>query len=578
MHEPYRMVLINITASLVLLLGLGVYKFILKKKINLFYLLILISLLPILSVLRPGVYESSDFSIHIYRTISFYSSLSEGNIMPSWAGELNATYGYPLFVFNYTLPYYLISLIHFLGAGFIMSMKLFLAANYLASGIFMYLFGKKLFKNDLTSFTAAIFYLFAPYHLIDLHFKVVIGEILAFTLLPLLFLFIYNLNSTKKTKYIFLSAITFAALIASHIVIAMFASLISAAFVFFMNIKNGQTKIPFQTFIALFLGGLISLYTWLPPILMSQYTFVQKMNLELLPFPQILSLLYSPWRMGFLFQGHMGEISNLIGYTQIFVILYTVWVLRRWNLKKNANQIFWLAILMVLLFMLTPLSSFTWNAVPFLRIVGQHRLLLLVAFVIPILAGYFSQSTKRKIFVTIIIVVTIFSTILNWGNRGTVPSITDEVLISGLPESTYQGEAHFYANSKWVDVKNPWFKNVPTLPAEITSGKGKIELINKTSTSHIYNITATKPINVTENTLYFPGWKAVVDDKPIELIPSEKGLIAFSLGRGNHKVEITYEDIPLLRFSKIISVITLILTLILLVFNKKISQILHKRR
>ena len=62
--------------------------------------------------------------------------------MPSWAGNLNATYGYPLFIFNYTLPYYFISLFHFLGLSFINSLKVFLFSNMILSGIFMYvLFG-----------------------------------------------------------------------------------------------------------------------------------------------------------------------------------------------------------------------------------------------------------------------------------------------------------------------------------------------------------------------------------------------------------------------------------------------------
>ena len=121
--------------------------------------------------------------------MAFYDSLMEGNIMPSWAGELNATYGYPLFIFNYTLPYYFISLFHFLGFSFIGSMKIFLALNIILSGISMFMFTKKLFKSDLPPFISSVFFVFAPYHLIDIHFKVVIGEILFFTILPFSFLF-----------------------------------------------------------------------------------------------------------------------------------------------------------------------------------------------------------------------------------------------------------------------------------------------------------------------------------------------------------------------------------------------------
>src|ERR1035437_9480349 len=145
MTDPIRMFFINIIASALVLAGTFVYRFIYpKKKINLFALLLIISILPIISILRVGTYESGDFNIHIYRIMSFYDSLMEGHIMPSWAGELNATYGNPLFIFNYSLPYYVISFFHFIGISFISSMKIYLGLTLYLSGIFMYLWVREL--------------------------------------------------------------------------------------------------------------------------------------------------------------------------------------------------------------------------------------------------------------------------------------------------------------------------------------------------------------------------------------------------------------------------------------------------
>ena len=201
------------------------YKFIYpKKKINLFALLILISILPIISIVRPGDYQSGDFNIHIYRSIDFYSSLLEGNLMPSWAGTLNATYGYPVFLFNYTVPYYLISFVHSSGLSFITSLKIILSSTFILSGIFMFFFSKRIFKNDFAAFCSSIFYLFTPYHLIDLHFKVALGELVAFTILPLLFYFEHKLFYEKnKLFYLALSSLTCALLIMSHAILAVFS-------------------------------------------------------------------------------------------------------------------------------------------------------------------------------------------------------------------------------------------------------------------------------------------------------------------------------------------------------------------
>ena len=191
MLDPYKMVYVNLTASFILCAGLLIYKYVYPKRdINLFVVLILVSILPLLSLLRPGAYESGDFNIHIYRIMSFYDSLKEGHIMPSWAAELNATYGNPLFIFNYSLSYYLISFFHFIGFSFIFSTKLYLGINLFLSGIFMYLWIRTVTGNKFAAFVSAIFYVFNPYHLIDIHFRATLGESTIFTLAPLIFFFI----------------------------------------------------------------------------------------------------------------------------------------------------------------------------------------------------------------------------------------------------------------------------------------------------------------------------------------------------------------------------------------------------
>ncbi|MEK7502564.1 MAG: hypothetical protein AAB609_03485, partial [Patescibacteria group bacterium] len=84
--DPYKMVLVNIIASLFLLGGVVFYRFVYpKKNINLLFLLILISLLPVISILRKGTYESGDLTIHTSFAISFFESLKDGNYIPRWS-------------------------------------------------------------------------------------------------------------------------------------------------------------------------------------------------------------------------------------------------------------------------------------------------------------------------------------------------------------------------------------------------------------------------------------------------------------------------------------------------------------
>jgi len=573
MVDPYKMVAINTIASIVILFGILFFKICYpKRSINLFVLLVLISLLPTISMLRDGAYESGDFNIHIYRTISFYQSLSEGNLMPSWAGDLNATYGYPLFIFNYPLPYYLVSFFHFLGFTFITSMKLFLASNLIVSGIFMYLFSKTITKNNLAAFTSAIFYIFAPYYLIDVHFKIVIGEVLFFTLLPLSFLLMYKLYDKKTIILLFLSALSIAGLIMSHAAVGVFAVVLMLSYLFFLSWQNKFCNKPVLNILALVIAGVISLYAWFGPSFLSQYSFIQKIKLTTVYFPTLADLLFSPWRFGFLFQGPKGEISHLIGYVHIFVILAFLFIISRKKQNKyRPHYIFWTSIIFISIFFVLPYSKFIWENLSYLKVVGSQRLLIIVAFAISILAGYFVIVIKKPWIIYALVVATIGITILNWGHRKVIPTIDDNFLKSNLWKSTSQGEAHFYANTKWVDVKKPWFSVLPKNHAEIISGNGEIKNIFRTSTNHKYSITAKTPLEIQENTLYFPGWKGFVNGIETSLSPSNRGVIQTTIPKGSSTLEITYQDIFTYKLLKIISIATLSFVLILLLMQFKIK-------
>ena len=563
MHQAYSMVVVNLIGSLIVLFGTLFYRLIYPKKpINLFILLLIIAVLPIISIFRLGAYESGDFDIHIYRTMAFFSSLSQGHLIPSWAENLNATYGYPLFIFNYTLPYYILSFFHLIGFSFITSLKIFLGLNLILSGVFMYKMSKELFKNDLAAFTSAIFYIFAPYHLIATHFKITIGEILAFTLIPIIFTFLNRLIKKSSLLNLLMTGLFFGLLALSHIFIAII--LVPIFFVYIIFYLRFKLKSLFY-FVSIFLiGALISFYQWAPPLIYNKYLFIHlyPINTASLYYPSITDLLYSPWRFGLLFQGPKGEISSLIGYAQLLIVLFVLLLLIKNKIPKihKPDIIAWLILLTTLVVLMIPFSKQLWINLPLISDAGVHRLLILVSLCTSILAGYFSlTNTKRKWLIWGIILLAIFSTVLNWGQRRVIPQINDSILAKNLSYSTSKGEAHFYANTRWVNPKQPWFSQIPSSHLEILNGKAQIATLERLSTKHKYIINASTPITVKENTLYFPGWEATNNGKPINIGPDKNGVITFSLPRGNNQIDLIYKDLFSFYVSKLISSLSIAL-------------------
>ena len=122
-QQIYLSVLSSLLA-LIFLAGFLVYRYFFpKKKNNYLWLLILVALLPCISIFRPGPYESGDFVYHLYRAMAFSDALKDGIIIPSWAANLNGSYGYPVFIFIYNTPYYILSLLNLIGFSFIFSEK-----------------------------------------------------------------------------------------------------------------------------------------------------------------------------------------------------------------------------------------------------------------------------------------------------------------------------------------------------------------------------------------------------------------------------------------------------------------------
>ena len=434
----------------------------------------------------------------------------------------------------------------------------------------MYLFSKNFFKNSLAAFCASIFYLFTPYHLISLHFKVTIGEILAYTFIPLVFYFTNKFLADKKFINLLLSGFSLGLVILSHIFVGLFLIPAISLYVIF------ETKSFFKG--ALYSLGIIlvslltSMYQWTAPLIYRPYMFTTAYPTDPIKnfyFPNIIDLVYSPWRFGLLFQGPKGELSFLLGYAQLLVfILAVVLILKKLISKKHREMlIMWTLLFSLTVFLITPYSIFIWKYLPIINQAGSQRLLIIVAIYTSLFAGYVSLNLKKKEFlIYVLVILTIGTTILNWGQRRVISTINDNVLKRDISLGTRWGDTHFYALPKWVNPKQPWFADVPKYHLEILQGKAAIINTYRSSTKHVYDIKAQTNINLKENTLYFPGWTATSNNKFVNIKPDKTGVINLSLPRGRYLLTLSYEDLPMFAISKIISLISVLLIFLYCVF------------
>jgi hypothetical protein len=569
MHDPYRMVFVSLVSSLILAGLLLFYRYIFpKKKINKLVLLLLISILPVISIFRNGTYESGDLSLHTSFLINFYENLKNGILFPQWAPILCGGRGCPNFMFEYSLPYYIASIFHFVGFSFLNSMKIMLALSYILSGLGMYLWLKTEFAEN-SAFVGSLFYLFAPYHLEDLHFRVSVGEVLSFAPLPFVFYFSSLLIKTGKARYFLLTILFIILLILSHssITVAALPILLAYGLIKIFQTKQKDIKLFIKFALSIvFAVGLSALY-WLPGLTEVKYDWLS-LAARVGGFREIGEFLYSPARYGFLFQGNMGELRLIVGYPHLLVIglcLFALFYKKISSRYKNLTLCFLFFFFLYFISMVN-ISEPVLSRLPLLgTFVLIWRLLVPVAFLTAFIAAVVTTHYKNKYFIFFLCLFTVMSTILNWGNRKMVPENVDGY----KNEWSMYSEYYMQGNPVYQKRYEERIGSVATLvltrdkyPLDILSGKAVFIQTGRTPIDHEYVIKVISDSDIKENTFYFPGWKVIAEGKEIPINYENKnnfGLITFRLKKGLYKVSVIFADTPVRRLGKDISLISLIL-------------------
>ncbi|MBI3366451.1 hypothetical protein HY041_02390 [Candidatus Roizmanbacteria bacterium] len=461
----------------------------------------------------------------------------------------------------YILPYYAISALHLIGFSFVNSIKLLLSIEYIFSGITMYYWVKSQWGKK-AGFIAGIFYQFAPFHLVDLHFSNDIAHMMTYALIPLNFLLVEKIVETENIKFVLLQAGLLTLLITSHQAIALwaFAFIICYAFLLYWKVYKKNVKGIIYFICSSVLGLLLSIFYWLPILFYSKYIF-QGANASI-DFEKTYLFLFSPWRMGFLFQGPRGQLSFVIGYMQILVFFVAIFFLRKLKEKtRKYSSYFFIFSSLFAFFMSQQISKSIWEIIPLIKnFQYSYRLVLPISFCLATIGGIFSRYISNK-FLIIICTLTILSTILNWGNRRTIPEIGDKELqhelLSGYTPT------NIVIKPKWVGQKEFYdFQSSPSKkPLEILNGSAQILAISRTTSKHEYLINAQSQATLKENTFYFPGWDLKINNNPYPINYLDKqfpGIITFKLNKGLYRAELSFTDTKIRQVYSWISLTSLI--------------------
>jgi uncharacterized membrane protein len=541
-----------------------------RKKIDFWLiLLILISLIPLKDFFHLGLPATHDGQDHVARIANFYQSLSEGNIVPRWAANLNWGYGHPILMFLYPLSSYLASFFKFLGFNFVDSTKAVFVLSFILSGIFMYFWLKEIWGRE-AGFIGGLLYMFAPYRFVDLYVRGAIGESLAFVWPPLILYFALKFSQGPKWIYLMGGSISFACLILSHNALSLMFLLVVFGYIAYL-ILNSNKKFLFIIHYSLFiiLGFSLSAFFWLPAFLEGKYTLrdiVTKGNIT--GFEPLARLIYSPWSYG-----GTGVFSVQLGILQWLGVVLAPFVIWQFWRKKEKIWLFLLFLLIyfwISIFLILPFSRPLYFKITLLqKFQFAWRWLSLSIFPPAVFTAAiicFFPKKFKFFYLCLFIFISLYINRNFWHAKDYL-YYPEDFYTQAYPGTTDTGESA----PRW-SVR--FMEKFPKAHLEVIEGEAKIEEKERKSNYHEYKVIAKTPTRLLENTLYFPGWEILVSGKPVEVQfqdPAYRGLMTFNIPEGNYQVVIKFGETKLRQFANLVSLgglTGLLLSYFVLKFNK----------
>lgn len=509
--------------------------------------LFLVSLMVLRTFKSEGVPFTHDVNNHLARIANLYLAYRSHHFPFRWAPNLNYKFGYPVFNFNYYFPYALCLPLIIFGFSIETAWKIVVCSSFFSGGVLLFKFLKRFFP-PWPSFTGAVFYLLAPYQLVDIFVRGMTGEIVAFGLLPGVLLAL-DLYLEKRTRGRFvLSAVVLAMFLLTHNIIVLISLPLILGFLVFRSLSLKKGKRTFVQGIPVFLIAVgLSLFFWLPALMEKKYTNLDAIDMSHFyqdHFPTLKQLVLPFWGYGFSVVGEEDGMSFSLGPVHFGLViastLFFALSLKKIKRKETTSHLyilFFLCFWASFYFMLQS-SKFFWERIPFLNYVQfPWRLLFLTTISSAFMIAFLSSKLKNFVLNLLLIGLIL---LLN--------------LPMCKPQSLFHYDDYFYYEfpftSSTKDENMPiWFEKGKSdqLMQKFTSESGLVtfrELEWKTD-QHLYEINVPSETFVYERTVYFPGWRVFLNNQEQKINYRQKdypGIISYNAPAGKHVVKTLFSE------------------------------------
>ncbi len=543
-------------------------------------LIVALSVFAWAPLLTPAYFFNAHDARHsVFFLVEFDQTLRDGYLWPRWAPDFAFGYGYPLFNMYAPLAFYVAELLHLLGLGFTAAIKTMYILATIGAGLAMYGFVQRLLGRR-AGLLAALVYIYAPFHLLEIFVRSAYAEFVALALVPLVFWAFTGLIAAPGLRRLALAGAAYGLLALTHHAIFLTFSPLLVLYILFLVLARSRLELSqlFSRSLYALLAGLLGLALaaiyLLPVLAETRYIKVEQWTSGSYNYLQhfvYFAQFFSPeWGYGYAGAGLADDLSFQLGIVVFSLVIFAGLFSLGHHFPHRSTVFFFLVATLLVVLLMSPLAGPVWQLVPIVTLVQfPWRLLGMTAFTMSIVAGAVvarereeeHQSTGLAIIRTsarlpasplflvgLIVILGSFPytlpqytdipawaetplAVINWDRA----SIVDRV---GMVAATQE-------QPQTSPLEPLYLAAQPLEAGEIIQGQGTVETLHRGGASSTVRVTAGERVTFQFYTYDYPGWRVSIGNRQVlHRAGPPHGLITVDVPAGEQVVHLEMGPTP----------------------------------
>ena len=550
-------------------------------------ILVLLSLwwVPARAAIGPTLVCGDDMLLHLLRVVQIDHLWSQGILYARLAPDMGWGYGYPVFNFYPPLSYFVAGLIARLGFGITPGVRIALALTFLMAGLGMYVLARDFFRGE-AAVIAAVAAMYAPYVAYNPLYRGALPEAMGWALLPWTWWAVGRAVRTGRRGWMLAGTLLFGGLLVTHSVAAVIGTGLVALYAGMEALASSSVPLRRRLLAAAVTVGLglgLSLFFWIPawaerPLVQLErvpYGFPGGYRSHFFGWSYTVTAL-EPVRPDLVNPyppRSLGLVSVLLGVPGLLGLF-------RFRDVRQRQVAFFAVIGLLTTLMALPISLPVWRAFPFLhnfqfpwRFLGPAALAL--AFLTGAMAELLTGLRWRYPLMGLMVLALVAAD-LGWLWNARYCPGWDQVSIGSLHNYEYMGGGVGTSGGEFlprlVPGRPPYSAADPFEPTALPEGATLEGMRTGPFFAEAW-VDTPQAFRVVVNRFFYPGWRAWVDGKPVEITPeAEWGRFTFPVPAGRHHLAVRFGETPLRLAADLLSVLSLLALALIAILPARVAQ------